>query len=320
MTVHFRFATAVAALAAVVCVSGVMLAPQPNASVSGPAASPSTVPTPAPSFPEPTETGTASEPSAKPPPSPSAIRAPVVSNGWIAYSTVPGDQQDGAGSDIYLVHEGGEPRRIAWRGAGFDVFNVCPAFSPDGTKLAFGEGTGVGRAVVVLTVDLNGLIGETPRLTVPGAGPAPCPRWSDDGTRVAYLDGGQVVVRRLDGSSAISADPPVGDFDLDREWDDPVLSPAGDLTARTGEVGIVVSRADGSDARTVATGSYAFGGWSPDGRRILHMQDISGIDFALRATTVESPFETVTIVPSVRINNSRSFPGLGDVSWQPVFR
>ena len=68
----------------------------------------------------------------------------VVSNGWIAYSTggqLPGSSDTVSGSDVYLVREGGKPRLIAGRVRG-STRNVCPAFSPDGTKLDFRVLTG----------------------------------------------------------------------------------------------------------------------------------------------------------------------------------
>ena len=70
--------------------------------------------------------------------------------------------------------------------------------------------------------------------------------------------------------------------------------------------------------RVVAQGCYyALGTWSPDGRRILYMQDVSGGDFTMFATSVDEPFDTVTIA-SVAVNHGRSWPGHGDVSWQPT--
>ena len=43
---------------------------------------------------------------------------------------------------------------------------------------------------------------------------APCPRWSADGTRIAYLDGGRVVVVLPDGSTSEgrAGDPVAGDW------------------------------------------------------------------------------------------------------------
>lgn len=257
------------------------------------------------------------------PPDPTHARA---TNGWIAYSTAPADYEGPigdasflVGSDIYLVREGEEPRLIADRDDG-ETWNVCPAFSPDGRMLAFGQETRTERAIVVSGVSTSGSITEPNlRIAIAGAGLAPCPRWSSDGTRVAYVQDGAVVVRGLDSSSAAmtDGDPELADFTHGR---DSIASPSGQLIARDVGGTIVVERADGSDSRIVAQFSaYALAGWSPDGRWILSMQDVSGFHFTMHATSIDEPFETVAIVERVRVNHGRSWPGDGDVSWQPVY-
>jgi Tol biopolymer transport system component len=261
------------------------------------------------------------------PPAPPDPAKPSASSGWIAYSTAPaadykgvsGDAEPLAGSDIYLVREGEEPRLIADRDGG-GIWNVCPAFSPDGSLLAFGQETSDGEAIVVVGIDAQGsLTDPNIRLPVAGSGLAPCPRWSSDGSRVAYLEGGTVVVRELDGSSAAikDGDPALADFAHNRNS---IPAPNGELVARNVGATIVVERADGSDSQIVAQlGAYALAGWSPDSRWILSMQDVSGFHFTMHATSVVEPFETVTIVAMVRVNHGRSWPGDGDVSWQPTF-
>ncbi len=180
----------------------------------------------------------------------------VVSNGWIAYSTSghgrpPSSTDLTTGSDLYLVRAGAAPRLIAGR-AGGTIRNECPAFSPDGRHMAYSVDAGSDRTLVVLGVDDNGAIAETVRFLVPGPGSPVCPRWLSDGTRVAYLDRGTVVVRGLDGSTpAIAAgDPRVEDFGLGRPSRDPVLSPAGDRMVHSGigcEVVFLAHRRRGAD-------------------------------------------------------------------------
>jgi Tol biopolymer transport system component len=276
-----------------------------------------------------------SVPAASPGTPPSAHSAQAKQNGdWIAYSTTPGNDQtprtggDGSsvpylsGSDIFLVREGREPRLVAGRGAG-KTWNVCPAFSPDGTMLAFGTQSPRGRAVRVVGVTPTGEIVEPSiDLKVAGSGVGPCPRWSSDGSRLAYLSGGKVIVRALDGSSPLIAagDPGIDDFG---RGDLALVAPAGNLVAHlTTDAGcaLVVARPDGSDERSMHfyPCMYAVAAWSPDGRKLLVMEDVSGRDFTMFATSVDAPFDTVPIVQSVRVNHGRSWPGRGDVSWQPT--
>lgn len=271
--------------------------------------------------------------------SPSSLSSPgqpeqptsVVANGWIAYSTLPGDVQVSGtdtlqGGDIYLVREGSDPRLIAGRGE-VGTRNVCPAFSPDGSRLAYGEATNGPRAVVVVTVQADGSISDTVRIPIPRGDAAVCPLWSADGTRVAYLERESLVVRGLDGSTPASADgdPEVQDFFAARSGADSLLSPSGEWIVRPGDVGgLVVSRPDGSDPRVVnrGVGFYAITAWSPDERKVLVMQDVSGFQFTMHAVSVdgsESPFVTERIVSAVPVNGSRSWPGRGDVSWQPIY-
>jgi len=253
----------------------------------------------------------------------------AVSNGWIAYSTdgrTPGSTDTTIGSDIYLVREGVKPRLIAGRDGG-KIRNVCPAFSPDGHRLAYGIDGGAGRVLVVLGVDPDAVITDTVRIPVPGPGSTVCPRWASDSQRVAHLDRGIVVVRGLDGSTpaGVAGDPQVADFGLEREFPDPLLSPGRDLIARLSSSGndcqIVVARPDGTAAHVIPLSfcPFAMPAWSPDGRQVLLLEDVSGRDFTMHAIGVDSPLE-VTIVSMVRTNGPRSWPGWGDVTWQPVYR
>jgi len=247
---------------------------------------------------------------------------------WIAYSTAPATDQAFrpgpghlTGSDVFLVRAGGKPRLVAGRRDG-TVWNVCPAFSPDGTMLAFGTKSRRGRSVRVVGVTTTGeLVAPRIELKVPGYGRGPCPRWSADGSRLAYLIGRRVVVRGLDGSSphAARGDPVVADFSV---GGDRIPSPAGDLVVRRSTIDpcwAVVARPDGSDRRVPKDllCPYAVAGWSPDGRKVIVMQDVSGLHFTMSAVSVDAPFEVVPIVVRVRVNHPRSWPRRGDVSWQP---
>ena len=153
---------------------------------------------------------------------------------WIAYSTVPGDRLSGGGSDVFAVRQGRAPILIASREYGQPwkdrSWNVCPAFSPDGTMLAFGTRSPAGLSVSVVRMTRAG---RRAHLEVrSGSVVHPVPLWSADSSRLAYVRGGNVIVRGLDGSSPRRrvGDPAIQDFG--GRHADSFTSPTGDLVAR----------------------------------------------------------------------------------------
>ena len=154
----------------------------------------------------------------------------VARNGdWIAYSTVSHLTLYRGGSDVFVVRAGDEPVLVAGRGNG-RTWNVCPAFSPDGTMLAFATRTSGRLSITVVRMTPSGpTVARRVKLQVPGSGAPPCVRWPADGTRLAYLASGKVVVRGLDGwrRRARVGDPRRRYF----LQGDTVVSPTGDRVA-----------------------------------------------------------------------------------------
>ncbi len=97
-------------------------------------------------------------------------------NGWIAV---------GEGGDIWLVSLDQEPRRVI--GTDTDsVDELCPAFSPDGRRLAYGRWEGESVALAVVDVDADGRVSDPVTIEVGDGLPAPCPLWSADGSQIAF--------------------------------------------------------------------------------------------------------------------------------------
>ena len=277
-----------------------------------------------------------------------AARVERPANGdWIAYATAPASDQSRpgrymGGSDIFIVQPGGTPKLVAGRGKGCTWkgcnWNVCPAFSPNGKLLAFGQKSARGPSIRVVGVSRGGTIVQRRIVRwvskVRGAS-APCPKWSADGKRIAYLDTNRdVVVMTIDGAtrSRRAGDPGIADFTRNATT---LVSPDGALIARREQDGgLVVSHRDGSEKFVVneraayGRGSYETAGWSPDSRTLLVMVDMDGTHFkmvALRVTPsnggslllVAAPVVAGVEVNHARIQHARSWPGYGDVSWQP---
>jgi hypothetical protein len=136
----------------------------------------------------------------------SAPPAPAL--GWVAVAADPSTAGDGEHGDIYFLSAGADPRRVIGSD-GDDIAQECPAFSPDGRRLAYGEARAFDatdgdrgvwpvsdRAVVVVGVNADGDVSQPfVRVTLPASpGEIACPEWSPDGRYVAYRVGADLWV------------------------------------------------------------------------------------------------------------------------------
>jgi dipeptidyl aminopeptidase/acylaminoacyl peptidase len=199
---------------------------------------------------------------------PAAQAAFPGSNGVVAF-----ERKDGAEDfEIYNVSPGGGEGPLTTN----TVDDRTPAYSPDGTKIAFVRGAGDGRDIWMM--DANGS-NQVQRTTAAGADLDPT--WSPDGTRIAYSRQGafskDIYVVNADGSgspTALTTDAPGDEIN-------PAWSPDGGTLAfesqRDGNADIwVKTLANGIEANLTNTSAGVSNrepSWSPDGSRLTFMRD-----------------------------------------------
>jgi len=210
----------------------------PAISASPATVAPTTTPTTAP-----TETPT---PTPTPAATPSPTPTPTAASGEVAFTATVGGVE---GIDVIDVASGATTRLADGRG---------PAWSPDGTRIAFGRfSNDEGFTLWVMNAD-----GSAVRSLGVGLGPV----WSPDGTRIAFstspIDLGDLWVMNADGSGRKKLDGGLG-----RTWSPDGTRIASEMEDVGGGSGhLVVARVDGSGTTRLGMGLSP--AWSPDGTRI----------------------------------------------------
>jgi Tol biopolymer transport system component len=220
------------------------------------------------------------------------------SNGWIAFTRFGSGPRGPAGwveRDIYLVREGEAAHQIVGSDAD-SLDQVCPAFSPDGRRLAHGEADGTAdtdyhdAALVISDLDAAGSASESLRIDVGKTFKPPCAVWSADGRRVAFgvpLTSPGTPDRSAAGSEIWVATVADGHVEVlsdllatDLEWS-PDGSQLAIASGQTDQVdgqslrdgSIRLYDADSGAMRTLVgpsqVGSLT---WSPDGSRIAYQR------------------------------------------------
>jgi len=193
---------------------------------------------------------------------------PRVANGRIAFMST----QDG-NPEIYTVNpDGSGLARLTHSDSG----DIAPAWSPDGTRIAFqcgiGPETGGGFNTVgpsdicVMDADGRGLVRLTNDPVSDGE-----PSWSPDGSRIAFRRAADIYTMKLDGTE-------ITRLTTDAAAYEPAWSPDGKqivfMSRRDlGNLEIYLMNADGTEilnlTRDLATDDD-HPAWSPDGTRIAY--------------------------------------------------
>jgi Tol biopolymer transport system component len=165
-------------------------------------------------------------------------------------------------------------------------FQVEPAWSPDGTKIAFSSRRGRSFDIYLMNADGTG----TRRLTSTGENDSH-PTWSADGSRIAFArsGSGDIYVMDADGSGARRiSDPTV-------EEAEPAWSPDGAWIAYVRRIpgtparDVWLVRPDGS-GRHAVTSQHArtfTPAWAPDSRQIAFASDAASSFFDIYVIGVD---------------------------------
>ena len=189
-----------------------------------------------------------------------------------ASATFPGGNariaiQTSARSIDTINSSGGDRKTLVGPAASPTVFSV-PAWSPDGTKVAFATNRDGNAEVYVVSFASGALTNLTNHAAEDGY-----PAWSPDGTKIAFETNrdtrNQIYVMNADGSGAvnISSSP--------TEDTQPSWSPDGTRIAFVRGGDIWVTSANGGQGTPLTSGAPEDSepDWSPDGSRIVFQRD-----------------------------------------------
>ena len=219
-----------------------------------------------------------------------------------------------------IAIDGSHSRWLTTTGLNADM----PAWSPDGTKLAFvatATGSSNGRDLYVIDAD-----GSNLRQLTSDAASEDQPNWSPDGSTIMYRSGSK---REFNNDQEIWTIPADGGSPTRLTHDqipdeEPAWSPTGRTIVYVHGTDVWSMGANGSSAHRVMRGAFA-PRWSPDGTRIMALKYVSanvpaqhlsfrgsGQHPRLNVVIFNTATQQVKTVPGVEVAGDYA-----TVSWMP---